>query len=307
MYMSIQQKRAVVTGGAGFIGSHMVDALILRGWTVDIIDNMSGGKAEHINAKANFHRVDIRNYDAIVPIMSGAHRVFHFAALPRVQYSIDFPQETNEVNAHGALNVLHAAQEGGVGRVIYSGSSSAYGNHPVLPLHEELPSRPVSPYALQKFIGEEYARIYADIHGLPTVTLRYFNVYGPRMDPDGAYALVIGKFLKMRKLGIPLTITGTGEQTRDCTHVSDVVRANLLAAESKNVGKGEAINIGSGGRISVNKLAQMIGGPIEYIAVRKETMHTQADVQKAKTLLGWEPTIAIEDGIESLKKEWGLT
>ena len=304
--MATQTKRAVVTGGAGFIGSHVVDALISRGWTVDIIDNMSGGKAERINEKANFHNADIRDFDAIAPIIAGAYRVFHLAALPRVQYSIDFPQETNEVNAHGTLNVLHAAKEGGVGRVIYSASSSAYGDSPVLPLHEELPARPVSPYALQKYIGEEYARLYADIHGLETVSLRYFNVYGPRMDPDGAYALVIGKFLKMRRDGQPLTITGDGEQTRDFTHVADVVEANMLASENQNVGKGEVFNIGAGERISVNTLAEMLGGHIEYIPARKESLHTLADNQKARRVLGWRPTIRIDDGIKALKKEWGI-
>jgi UDP-glucose 4-epimerase len=165
---------------------------------------------------------------------------------------------------------------------------------------------PVSPYGLQKYIGEEYARLYADLHGLSTVSLRYFNVYGPRMDPDGAYALVIGKFLKMRKEGKTLTITGDGEQTRDFTHVDDVVRANIMASESDKVGRGEVINIGSGARISMNILAKMIGGPIEYIEARKESLHTLADNKKAKKLLGWEPTIFIEEGIATLRKEWGV-
>jgi len=304
--MATQSKRAVVTGGAGFIGSHIVDALIGEGWQVDIIDDLSGGKRELINPKARFHLLDIRNYEAIARVISGAHRVFHLAALPRVQQSIDEPQLTNEVNVGGTLNVLHAAKEGGVGRVIYSGSCAMYGDSPTLPLHEELPAKPVTPYGHQKYIGEEYARLYADIHGLETVSFRYFNVYGPRMDPSGAYALAIGKFLRMRKAGVPITITGTGEQTRDFVHVADIVRANLLASESKKVGKGEAINIGSGRRISVNKLAEMLGGPIEYTEARKETLHTLADVRKAKALLEWDPTISIEDGIRVLKVEWGI-
>ena len=299
-------KKAVVTGGAGFIGSHLVDALIERGYTVHVIDNLSGGKSERINPNAHFHNVDIRDIDLITSIIHGADAVFHLAALPRVQYSIDEPVETNAVNASGTLNVLHASKEGGVKRVVYSASSSAYGNSPVLPLHEELPARPVSPYGLQKYIGEEYARLYAELHGLSTVSLRYFNVYGPRMDPDGAYALVIGKFLKMRKEGKALTITGDGEQTRDFTHVEDVVRANIRAAESGKVGHGEVINIGSGARISMNTLAKMIGGPIEYIEARKESLHTLADNKKAKELLGWEPTIFIAEGVSSLRKEWGI-
>ena len=304
--MATQTKRAVVTGGAGFIGSHLVDALLEAGWQVDIIDNMSAGKMERVNKKATLYVKDVRNYEDIAPLISGADRVFHLAALPRVQYSIDYPQETNEVNAHGTLNVLHAAKDGGVGRVIYSGSSSAYGDHPTLPLHEELHAKPVSPYALQKYIGEEYARLYFDIHDLPTVTLRYFNVYGPRMDPEGAYALVIAKFLKLRHEGRPLTITGSGEQTRDFTHVNDVVRANLLAAEVSGVGRGEVFNIGSGARITVNRLAEILGGPIEYIDARKETQHTLADIRKAKEMLDWEPTVDLEEGIRQLMDEWGI-
>ena len=304
--METQKKRAVVTGGAGFIGSHLVDALVEAEFSVDIIDNLSGGKMERINPRATFHKKDIRNYEDIAPIIKGAHAVFHLAALPRVQYSIDEPRETNEINAGGTLNVLHAAHVGRVGRVVYSASSSVYGDSPTLPLHEELPARPVSPYGLQKYIGEEYARIYSNIHGLQTVSLRYFNVYGSRMDPDGAYALVIGKFLKMRAMGKALTITGDGEQTRDFTHIKDVVRANILAIESNNVGNGECINIGAGRRISMNTLAQMLGGPIEYIPARKESLHTLADNQKAKKLLNWEPEIHIEEGIAMLRKEWGV-
>lgn len=304
--MEKQAKRAVVVGGAGFIGSHLTDALLESGWRVDVIDNLSGGKMEHVNPRANFHKKDIRNYDDIAPVIAGSDVVFHLAALPRVQYSIDFPQETNSVNAGGSLNVLQAAKEGGVKRVVYSGSSSAYGNQETMPLHEGLRAIPISPYALQKYIGEEYARIYSEIHGLQTVTLRYFNVYGTRMDPEGAYALVIGQFIKLRKEGKPLTITGTGEQTRDFTHVRDVVRANMLASESLNVGRGEAINIGAGRNISMKTLAEMIGGDIEYVPARKEPLHTLANNQRAKELLGWEPSIQIEEGIEALREEAGL-
>lgn len=304
-----KQKRAVVTGGAGFIGSHLVDRLIASGWVVDIIDDLSGGKKERINANAHFHLLDIRDYPSIAPVISGADTVFHLAALPRVQFSIDFPIASNEVNVGGTLNVIHAAKEGGVGRLVYSASGSAYGDSEVLPLHERLPVKPVSPYALQKYVGEEYMRLYSDIYGIETVALRYFNVYGPRMDPDGAYALVIGKFLKMKQRNEALTITGNGEQTRDFTHVFDVVRANLLAAESACVGKGEVINIGSGKRISMNMLAKMLGGPIEYIPARKETLHTLADVQKAKELLDWVPEISLEEGIRQLRDsgayKWG--
>lgn len=307
MYMATETRRAVVTGGAGFIGSNLVDALLRDGWRVDIIDNLSGGKREHINPKATFHHKDVRNYEDILPIISGANVVFHLAALPRVQHSIDDPQTTNEVNVGGTLNVLHAGKEGGVDRVVYSGSCAMYGDSEELPLHEGLPPKPVSPYALQKYIGEEYARLYAELHGLQTVSFRYFNVYGPNMDPEGAYALAIGKFLKMRKEGKPITVTGTGEQTRDFVHVADVVRANILAATSEKVGRGEAMNIGSGKSITILELAKMVGGPIEYIDARKESLHTLANNQKAKQLLGWEPTISIEEGIRALKHDWGIT
>ena len=297
------QARAVVVGGAGFIGGHLVDALLGEGWDVDVIDNLISGKREHVPPPARLHVVDIRNYDDIFPVIRGADYVFHLAALPRVQFSIDEPLETHGVNATGTLNVLLASKNGGVKRVVYSASSSAYGDQETLPLREDFRPSPVSPYGLQKYIGEEYARVFSEVYGLSTVSLRYFNVYGSRLDPEGPYALVIGKFLKQKNEGSPLTITGDGEQTRDFTHVRDVVRANILAAQSDRVGRGEAINIGSGRNVSMNKLAELIGGRIEYIEARKEPRHTLADRSRAKTLLGWEPTVTLEDGLLELKEE----
>lgn len=298
--------KAVVVGGAGFIGSHMADALLSEGYEVHVIDNLSGGKKENIPTGAHFHEVDIRAHDALAPIMAGAEYVFHFAALPRVQYSIDHPVETNEVNITGTLNVLLAAKDANVKRVVYSASSSAYGDQPTLPLSEDMLPDPISPYGLQKYVGERYARVCSEVYGLPTVSLRYFNVYGPRLDPEGAYALVIGKFLKQRKEGVPMTITGDGSQSRDFTHVRDVVSANLLAARSEKVGKGEVINIGAGRNISINHIAELIGGPVEHIAPRLEPKHTLADNQRAKDLLGWEPSVSLEEGIAELKAEWGI-
>src|SRR3989344_2910818 len=230
-------KKAVVTGGAGFIGSHLVDALVVAGYEVHSIDARIVPK-EYENKKAKYHEQDIRNLDAIIPIIDGATCVFHMAALPRVQYSIDFPIETNEVNVSGTVSILTAAGKGGVKRVIYSASSSAYGDQPTLPLTEDMFANPKSPYGLQKYIGELYCRVWGEVHKLQTVSLRYFNVYGPRLNTEGAYALVIAKFLKQRKEGKPMTITGDGTQTRDFTHVRDVVRANMLAAESPKVGTG---------------------------------------------------------------------
>ncbi len=199
-----------------------------------------------------------------------------------------------------------AARDAEVERVIYSASSSAYGNSPVLPLTEDLPAHPISPYGLQKYVGELYCRLLWDVYGLPTVSLRYFNIYGPGASAEGAYALVIAKFIKQRLEGSPMTITGDGEQTRDFTHVRDVVRANVLAATSKRVGKGEVINIGAGKNASVNRVAQLIGGPTEHIAPRLEPRDTLADNSLAKALLGWEPEVSLEEGISELKHLYNL-
>ncbi len=299
-------KKVVVVGGAGFIGSHLTDALVGRGFEVHVIDNLSGGKKENLNPKAVFHKADIRELASIKSIIKGAGFVFHLAALPRVQYSIEHPAETHEVNVTGTLNVLLAAKEGGVKRVIYSASSSAYGDQKTLPLVETMIPAPKSPYGLYKLLGEQYSRVWSEVYGLETVSLRYFNVYGSGMNPDGAYALAIGKFFKLRNEGKPLTITGDGTQTRDFTHVRDVVRANLLASESKKVGKGEVINIGAGRNISINKLAKLIGGEVTHIAPRLEPHDTLADNTLAKKLLGWKPEVSLEEGITELKKSFNI-
>jgi len=296
-------EKVVVTGGAGFIGSNLVDALLEKDFEVHVIDNYAGGKRDdRVNPKATYHEADIRDFAKIAPVIKGAKYVFHEAALPRVQFSIENPELTFSVNVDGFVSVLRAAHEGGVSRLVYAASSSAYGDQAVLPLSEDLPAMPKSPYGLQKYVGALSCRVWSEVYKLPTVSLRYFNVYGPKFDPNGAYALVIGRFLKQKKEGTPLTITGDGTQTRDFTHVSDIVRANLLAAESPNVGKGETINIGAGRNVSVNDLAAMIGGESVHVEARLEPHDTKADNRKAKELLGWEPTIKLEDGIVELKK-----
>lgn len=299
--------RAVVVGGAGFIGSHVVDTCLAEGWQVDVIDNLVAGTKEHVDPRAKLHVLDIRDYDAIAPVIAGADRVFHLAALPRVQFSIDSPREAHETNVNGTLNVFLAAKEGKVGRVVYSASSSAYGDQEIMPLREDMLPAPVSPYGLQKYVGEQYARVFSEVYGLPTVSLRYFNVYGPRLNADGAYALVMGVFLKQKKDGKPLTITGDGGQTRDFTHVRDVARANILAATAPGVGRGEVMNIGAGKNVSINVLAEMFGGPIEYLPARKEPRHTLADSSRAKTLIGWEPSVPLEEGIREILAEWGFS
>ncbi len=299
-------KRAVVTGGAGFIGSHVVDMLIKDGYEVDIVDNMSAGKRERINPKAKLFEMDVRDTDALGTIFKKGDIIFHLAALPSVPYSILHPKESHEINVGGTLSLLEAARTAGAGRVVYSASSAAYGNNPTLPLAENLLPEPVNPYGVQKYANEHHMRIYSTLHGIETASLRYFNVYGPRMNLDGPYAAVIGAFVKRKQQGLPLRVNGDGEQTRDFVHVADVARANLLAATSSLVGHGEVLNIGSGMSISIKELANIIGGDIEYLEAAKEARHSLADNQKAKALLGWEPEVKFEDGMAELLREWGF-
>ena len=297
---------ALVTGGAGFIGSNLVDALIERGWRVKIIDNLSTGKKENINSRAEFYRLDIRDFKKIKPVFRGVDYVFHLAALPRVQPSIIDPITANDNNVNGTLNILKAAQEAGVKKVIYSASSSAYGNQKKMPLRENMPAQPLSPYGLQKYVGELYCRLFYEIYGLPTVSLRYFNVYGKRQSLEGAYALVIAIFTRQRLAGKPMTIVGDGKQCRDFTNVADVVSANILAAQGKKTGKGEVINIGRGRNYSVNEIAELIGGPKINLPPRTESRATLADNSLAKKLFGWQPKVDLPDWLKKYKKEMGL-
>lgn len=300
--------KIIVTGGAGFIGSHLVDALVGRGDEIHVIDNYSAGKREdRINKRATYHELDVRSTDAIQEVMKGAEVVFHTAAVPRVPYSIEHPVETTDNNITGTVSVFNAASKASVRRVVYSSTGSAYGNQETMPLTETMESAPIHPYGLQKYVGELFAKMWSDIYTLETVCLRYFNVYGSRLDPNGPYALAIGRFLLARQTGEPITIFGDGTVTRDFTHVSDVVRANLLAAESGKVGKGEVINVGAGRNVTIQFLADMFGGKIQYGPPRIEAHDALADIRKAKELLGWEPTIQLEEGIAALKKEWKLS
>lgn len=287
----------LVTGGAGFIGSHLVDALIKRGYAVRVLDNFSTGKRQNLHPQAELFEADIRNPVAIGPAFRGVEGVFHAAALPNVQLSVDNPVETNAINVTGTLNVLLAARQAGVKRIVFSASSAAYGDPVSLPLKEDMQPRPKSPYALQKLVGEEYVRLANMLWNLETVSLRYFNVYGPRMTSEGAYVTVIAVFNLARLANQPLTITGDGTQTRDFVYVDDVVHANLLAMGSPRVGHGEIINIGSGSSRSVNLVAEKIGGPTKYLPPRIEPHDTMADVSQAKVLLGWQPTVAFDDGL----------
>lgn len=296
------ETKVIVTGGAGFIGSNLADALIEKGYKVHIIDNSIEGKKENVHPKAILHVVDIREKEKLIPIFQGAEYVFHEAALPRVQYSIENPIETNEVNVDGLLNVLEAARINKVKRVVFASSCAIYGNQEKLPILEEMNPAPLSPYAAHKHIGEIYLKLYAKIYGLESVSLRYFNVYGKRQLARGSYPLVIAKFLEQKKEGKPLTVTGDGNNTRDYVNVGDVVRANLLAIQSEKVGAGEVINIGTGKQSSVNKIAELIGGPVEHLPSRIEPGKVEADNKKAKELLEWSPEISLEEGIKELKE-----
>ncbi|MDO8579787.1 MAG: NAD-dependent epimerase/dehydratase family protein [bacterium] len=307
-------KKVIVTGGAGFLGSTLVPSLLRGGYAVHVIDNLISGKREHVPKGAILHEVDIRDAKTLEDVFkkiggggdtSDIHCVFHLAALPRVQFSIDNPLESHSVNVNGLLNVFEASRKAKVRRIVYSASSSAYGDQTVMPLREDMKPNPMSPYAAHKFYGELLAKQYALHYGIETVCLRYFNIFGPNFDPNGPYAMAIGKFLIAQKEGRPLTVTGDGSQTRDCVYVTDVTQANILAMESKKVGNGEIINIGNGKNISILNLAKMIAGrdgKIIHIAPRVEPHDTLADISKARKLLGWEPEVTIEEGIAELKR-----
>lgn len=285
----MQKEKVVVTGGAGFIGSHVAKALEKNGYDVGVIDRVTGQ--------------DINDSDALREMFTNVSFVFHLAALPQVQYSIEHPEETHRVNVDGTLAVLCAAKKAGVRRVIFSSSSAVYGDAENMPIAESNPLNPKSPYALHKYIGELYCKLFSQIFGLETVLLRYFNVYGPGMRAEGAYAPAIAIFLKQHSSGQPMTVTGDGTQTRDFVHVEDVVRANILAATSTKVGKGEVINIGSGSSISMNEIVQRIGGEVLYTPSRLEPHDSLADISLAQKYLGWSPQITFEAGLGELKKQ----
>ncbi len=299
----------LVTGGAGFIGVNLVKKLLRNGHEVVVVDNYAGGKRkDRILDGAKYVEEDVVNFKKFNNICKdGFDGIFHLAALPRVSYSMENPIETHQTNVDGTLNVLVAAKENNIKRVILSSSAAVYGDQEKFPVDELLPAKPVSPYGLHKFIGEEYCKLFSMIYGIETVSLRYFNVYGPYFDPEGAYALVVGKFIDQWKDDKPMTICGDGEYYRDYIHVEDIVEANLAAMQSDGVGKGEVMNIGSGKSYSVNELAKMIGGPTVNIESRAgDPRKTEADISLAKKLLGWEPKISLEEGVEELKKEWGI-
>ena len=303
----------LVTGGAGFIGSTLVDRLLDENHNVVIFDNLSTGIEENINDKAQFYSVDISNIALLdtgwFEKIMREHKIdviFHTAALARVQPSIENPSKFNTANVTGTLNMLKSAVDAGVKRFVYSASSSAYGDQMYMPLVENMPTNPLSPYGLQKLIGEQYCKLFSEVYDLETVSLRYFNVYGDRQNLSGAYCLVIGKFIQQRMNNQDMTIFGDGDQRRDFTYVGDVVDANIRAATSDKVGNGEVINIGNGDNRSVNQIAEMIGGETVYLQAVKEPRETLANNSRAKELLGWNPTMDLEDWIKTYKEKLGL-
>ena len=295
----------VITGGAGFIGSNLVDELVSQSHEVHVIDNFISGKKENCNKDAKYHEIDIAdeaNLSIIENVLDKCDTVFHCAALARVQPSILNPIKYELNNTIGIMNMLKCSVDMDVRRFVYSASSSAYGSTKKLPSKESDKPNPISPYANQKYYGELCCKMFSKVYSIETVSLRYFNVYGERQNLGGAYATVVGIFLNQSINKKPLTINGDGNQRRDFTYVGDVVSANILAAKSKNVGKGEVINIGNGENLSINELAKNIGGEVIYNKALNEPFANLADIKKAKKLLDWEPTTDLISWIKNYKK-----
>lgn len=308
--MSLKPK-AIVTGGCGFIGSHITGGLLERGYQVLIIDDLSSGKVsniKHLDSNPDIQLVvgTILDRALLEKNFKDAVYVFHEAAIASVPRSIAHPRATNDANVTGTLNVLTAARDAGVKKVVYASSSSVYGETPVLPKAESMATDPLSPYAVSKLAGESYCRACEQVYGLKTVSLRYFNVFGPRQDFDSQYSAVIPKFFKLILGGEPPIIYGDGEQTRDFTYVKDVVRANIMAAEGDAAG---SYNIGSGERVTLNKLTQMmlrLAGreniqPVFHEPKLGDIRHSLADISKAATF-GWKPEFTLEAGLKEILK-----
>jgi UDP-glucose 4-epimerase len=296
--------KAVVTGGAGFIGSHLADLLIELNCEVVVIDNLSVGRLENIshlveNSKFTFVQADICNFDLIEPIFKSADWVFHLAALADIVPSIDNPTEYYRSNVNGTFNVLQACRKYQVKKIIYAGSSSCYGIPDKYPTKEIAAICPQYPYALTKNIGEQLVMHWCQLYDLPAISLRFFNVYGPRARTSGTYGAVFGVFLAQKLAKKPYTVVGDGNQTRDFTFVSDVVSAIVTAAKSDLTG--EVINIGSNNTYSINRLVELLGGEIIYIPKRPgEPDCTWADISKAIQLLNWKPKVSLEEGVQIL-------
>ena len=296
----------LVTGGAGFIGSHLVEELVRRGHAVRVVDSFITGRRQNLAHVPGVELVegDLADFDVARRAVEGVEVVLHQAAIPSVPRSVQDPITSNRANVDASLNVLVAARDAGVRRLVYAGSSSAYGNTETLPKVETMPTAPLSPYALQKLVAEQYCQMFTALYGLQTVTIRYFNVFGPRQDPSSPYSGVISLFISALCEGRRPTIYGDGGQTRDFTYVKNVVDGVLRAADAP-AASGEVINVATGGRISLNELFQtikrLVGADVEPIYAEPragDVRDSQADIGKARQLLGYEPTADLRDGLE---------
>ena len=306
-------KKVVVAGGAGFIGSHLAEELVNRGYHVVILDDLSTGKRENIEAllkgeDVKFIQGSITDLRLLQGLFQNVDYVFHQAAIPSVPRSIEEPPASHEANITGTLNVLLAARDSGVGKVIYASSCAIYGNTQTLPIREDAPPHPLSPYAVTKLAGEYYCQVFHQVYGLPTVCLRYFNVYGPRQDPNSQYAAVIPRFISRVLKGEPPIIYGDGEQTRDFTFVKDVVEANILMAESEATG---IFNFAKGESVSINRLAEVIIefsgnalGPTHEAPRPGDIRHSLADISRAKTF-GYGLKWSLEEGLKETIRVFG--
>jgi nucleoside-diphosphate-sugar epimerase len=306
--------RFLVTGGAGFIGSHLAEELTRRGAGVRVVDSLITGKRRNLDhlKGVEFLEGDLADLSVAKRAVEGCTYVLHQAAIPSVPRSVQDPITSNRANIDATLNVLVAARDAGVKRVVYAGSSSAYGNTETLPKHEEMPTGPLSPYALQKLVGEQYMQMFTRLYGLETVTIRYFNVFGPRQDPSSPYSGVISLFISALVDGRQPTIYGNGEQTRDFTYVANVVDGVLRACQAPKA-SGEVINVATGGRISLNELFQTVrrltGSSVEPIYGPEragDVRDSQADITKARELLGYTPSVMLEEGLKRTL-EWYRT
>lgn len=300
--------KALVTGGAGFIGSHITDTLVEQGHEVRVVDNLATGQAGNLNYQrwVEFIEGDIRNAETMRQAMQGVEVVFHQAALPSVPRSIMDPVSCHDVNVTGTLNVLVAARDAGVRRVVFASSSSVYGDTPELPKRESMPPMPLSPYAAAKLTGEHYLRLFYQLYGLETVSLRYFNVFGPRQNPKSEYAAVIPRFVTAVLTGEQPVIFGDGEQTRDFTAVQNVVAANLAAAQSP-LAPGNAYNVGCGERISLNglldRIAFQLGREVQpqYLPGKPgDVRDSLADIEAARRDLGYHPRVNVDEGLSAV-------
>jgi len=300
--------KVLVTGGAGFIGSNLTESLLKRRHFVRVLDDFSTGKRENLIFGKEYPSLeilegDIRDLRTCKKAIKGVEYIFHQAALPSVQRSVEDPGTSNAINVGGTLNILLAAKEEGVKRVIYASSSSIYGDTPTLPKREEMPPHPLSPYALQKYIGEQYCRLFYQLYGLDSVSLRYFNIFGPKQDPNSVYSAVIPRFIDALFHDRPPVIFGDGEQSRDFTFIENVVQANLLAMSAGHL-RGEAMNIACGKRISLNQLLKILKkilgsklAPIYQEPRKGDVRHSLADIRKSKKSINYMPKVGTEEGL----------